>query len=163
MSATIEILEIYLSPAHVYVGHHGRAPGVEPMILVEEAECVAEKGLVGDRYFGHRLDYKGQITFFSREVFDELAESIPVGEEAAPSSTRRNVIVRGVDLNALIGKAFGFGGLRFEGTEECRPCYWMNQAVGDGAEERMQGQGGLRARILQGGILRPGTYPLEID
>jgi MOSC domain-containing protein YiiM len=56
-------------------------------------------------------------------------------------------------LSSLIGKQFELQGVRFEGTEECRPCYWMEQALGPGAEIWLKGRGGLRARILTSGIL----------
>ncbi len=67
---------------------------------------------------------------------------------------RRNVVVRGANLNALIGCEFELQGVRFLGTEECRPCYWMDQAVGPGAEAWLIGRGGLRAKILSDGWLR---------
>jgi hypothetical protein len=63
-------------------------------------------------------------------------------------------ITRGVDLNALIGNEFEVQGVRFRGTEECRPCYWMDQAFAPGAEKFLKGQGGLRATILTDGTLR---------
>ncbi|HYY13976.1 MAG TPA: hypothetical protein VE758_06040, partial [Chthoniobacterales bacterium] len=72
----------------------------------------------------------------------------------SPSLVRRNVIVRGVDLNGLIGENFEVQGVRFHGTGECRPCYWMNRAIASGAEEFLRGRGGLRATILSDGILR---------
>jgi MOSC domain-containing protein YiiM len=59
-----------------------------------------------------------------------------------------------VDLNELIGKQFELQGVQFEGVCECRPCHWMNTAIGPGAEDALRGFGGLRARILTGGILR---------
>jgi MOSC domain-containing protein YiiM len=67
---------------------------------------------------------------------------------------RRNVIVSDVDLNALIGKEFEVQGITFKGTEEAKPCYWMNQAFAEGAEKALMGNGGLRARILTDGVLR---------
>ena len=71
-----------------------------------------------------------------------------------PELTRRNVFTRGVDLDSLIGVEFEVQGVRFVGTEECRPCYWMNQAFGDDRVEAwLDGRGGLRARILTDGIL----------
>jgi MOSC domain-containing protein YiiM len=45
-------------------------------------------------------------------------------------------------------------GVRFLGTQESTPCYWMNQAFAEGAEEALKGHGGLRAKILSDGILR---------
>jgi MOSC domain-containing protein YiiM len=47
-------------------------------------------------------------------------------------------------------------GVRFAGVEECRPCYWMDQAVGPGADAWLRGRGGLRARIVSDGPLRLG-------
>jgi MOSC domain-containing protein YiiM len=123
------------------------------MIEVPTVECVAGRGLRGDRYFNHQENYKGQITFFSLEVFDELCGALQV-EGVCRSSVRRNVFTRGVDLNELIGKDFEVQGIRFHGTEESRPCHWMNRAVAPGTQEFLSGRGGLRARILSDGILR---------
>jgi MOSC domain-containing protein YiiM len=73
--------------------------------------------------------------------------------EKQPSLLRRNVLTRGIDLNTLIGMTFSIQGVVFEGTEECRPCYWMDTALAPGAEAALRGRGGLRARILEGGTL----------
>jgi len=64
---------------------------------------------------------------------------------------RRNVLTRGVDLPALIGREFELQGVRFVGTEECRPCYWMDHAIAPGAEAWLRGRGGLRARVVSDG------------
>jgi MOSC domain-containing protein YiiM len=75
--------------------------------------------------------------------------------ETTPAATRRNVITEGVDLNTLIGQEFEVQGVQFAGTEECRPCYWMNRAFGNEETEAwLRGNGGLRARILTDGFLR---------
>ena len=123
------------------------------MIEVRTIECMAGRGIQGDRYFGFKDDYKGQITFFSLEVFDELLRALQV-QDCSPTSVRRNVITRDVDLNELIGQDFEIQGVRFHGTQECRPCYWMDRAIAPGAEEFLKGRGGLRARILTNGELR---------
>jgi MOSC domain-containing protein YiiM len=120
---------------------------------VESVECVAGHGLRGDRFFKFKEDYKGQITFFSMDVLDELQRDLNL-PDAEPAATRRNAFVSGVDLNALVGKEFEVQGIRFAGTAECSPCYWMDQALGPGAEEWLKGRGGLRARILTDGTLR---------
>src|ERR1700675_5019364 len=130
----MEICHLFISSGHNFVGHHGREPDTHPMIEISEIECVAGRGLRGDRYFDFKDDYKGQITFFSLEVFDELCGSLEV-QGVSPTSVRRNVMTRGVDLNKLIGQDFEIQGVHFHGTQECRPCYWMDRAVGPGAEE----------------------------
>jgi MOSC domain-containing protein YiiM len=57
-------------------------------------------------------------------------------------------------LGSLIGNPFQVQEALFEGVEECRPCYWMDQAFGPGAEAFLKGRGGLRARIVGDGVLR---------
>ena len=149
----VEICHLYISPGHNFFGHHGRAPDDFPVIEVEEIECVAGHGIRGDRFFDYEPDYKGQITFFSLEVFAELCGALEL-QDCSPSRVRRNVMTRDVDLAALIGQEFEAQGVRFFGMGECRPCYWMNQAIGPGAEEFLRGRGGLRAKILTDGTLR---------
>jgi MOSC domain-containing protein YiiM len=153
MEAACHILAIYLSPGHNFFGRHNQTPLSHTLVSVAEAECVAGSGLKGDRFFKHKPGYKGQITFFSNEVFEALCKNLDIqGKE--PSVLRRNVLTRGIDLNALIGKTFAIQGVLFEGTEECRPCYWMDTALAPGAEAALRGRGGLRAKILEGGTLR---------
>jgi len=152
------IRHLFVSPGHSFRGHHGGPADLHPIVGVESIECVAGRGIVGDRYFDFKPDYKGQITFFEWEnltlMWDELGIEEPTRD---PSATRRNVIVAGIDLNSLIGVTFEIQGIRFAGTEECRPCRWMNTAIHERAEEWMKGRGGLRARILSSGWLRKGV------
>ena len=148
----VEISHLYISPGHNFFGHHGRQPDDFPTIEVSSIECVAGHGIRGDRFFDYDDDYKGQITFFSLDVFDQLRSKLRL-PRCSPGVTRRNVIVRGIDLNELIGGEFEVQGVRFRGTAECKPCYWMDTAIGPGAEKFLKGRGGLRARILTDGIL----------
>ena len=80
----------------------------------------------------------------------------------SPALVRRNAITQGVDLNELIGQEFEIQGVRFRGTEECRPCYWMDRAIAPGAEQFLNGRGGLRALILSDGTLRSAALGSEI-
>jgi MOSC domain-containing protein YiiM len=160
MSA-MEICHLFISTGHNFVGHHGREPDTHPMIETSEIECVAGHGIRGDRYFDFKDDYKGQITFFSLEVFDELCSALQIQPDS-PALARRNVIIRGVDLNELIEQEFEVQGVRFLGTEECRPCYWMDRVFAPGAQEFLKGRGGLRARILSDGSLRSTASVLAV-
>jgi MOSC domain-containing protein YiiM len=150
----MQIRHLFISPGHNYRGHHGKPPGEHPILEVDEVECVAGRGLVGDRFFDYKPEFKGQITFFAWEILQRLRAELGLAE-ATPAATRRNVITEGVDLNTLIGEEFELQGVRFAGTEECSPCYWMNRAFGnEETEEWLRGNGGLRARILTDGVLR---------
>jgi len=157
----VRIHAIYLSQGHNFRGRHGMDPDHHPVEDREAVECVAGRGLVGDRYFDYKENFKGQITFFSKEVFDDVCRTLGL-EDRSPSSLRRNVLIEGVDLNLLIGKRFEIQDVRFEGTQECAPCYWMDKALGNGAEVSLTGRGGLRARILSDGVLRRGDTRLVL-
>jgi hypothetical protein len=155
------IHQIFTSPGHNYFGHHGRPPGDFSLVPAERIECVAGQGIRGDRFFAYGEDYKGQITFFSREVFELMTREFGLTNKSA-GVLRRNLIVSGVDLNELIGCDFGLQGVHFRGMTECKPCYWMDTAVAPGAEKFLGGRGGLRARILSDGWLSVGEAHLEI-
>lgn len=148
------IRHLFISPGHNYFGHHEQPPGQHPVLERDEIECVAGRGIRGDRFFDYKENYKGQITFFAWEIFEQLRRELGL-PDAHPSGTRRNVITVGLDLNSLIGREFEIQGVRFFGVEECRPCYWMNNAFRhEQAEAWLKGNGGLRARILTDGLLR---------
>lgn len=150
-----ELLEIWISPGNDFRGHHGMARGEHGIESVSEVECVAGMGLKGDRYFGYKPDFKGQVTFFDADAVQAVRDEFH-RPDLSSGEFRRNLIVRGVDLAAWVGKRFRFQGIEFEGSEECRPCYWMDEAVAPGAEEFLKSRfrGGLRARILTDGRLR---------
>ena len=156
----ISIRHIFISPSHRYIGHEQGQPGAQEMQSVEQVECVAGQGLEGDRFFGFKEDYKGQVTFYAAEVFAAACEHVG-NAGCEPWAMRRNVMTEGVDLNTLIGREFEIGGVRFLGTEECSPCEWMDWAIGEGAKAFLRDRGGLRARILTSGTLRCGPARLD--
>jgi MOSC domain-containing protein YiiM len=144
---------IFVAAGHSYFGRHGRGSASHPIQEVNAAECVAGCGLRGDRFFGYKPDYKGQVTLFSREVFADMVKALNLGD-ASPAGLRRNLLVEGADLNELIGRQFELQGVLLEGMEECRPCYWMDEAFAPGTEAWLRDRGGLRCRILSDGWLR---------
>jgi MOSC domain-containing protein YiiM len=155
------IRQIFISSGHNYFGHHGQAPDDFPLVEVQEIQCIAGHGIRGDRFYDYRDNYKGQITFFSLEVFERLAAHFGLTEKSA-GILRRNVIVSGIALNELIGEEFVIQGVRLRGAAHCKPCYWMNQAVAPGAEDFLQGNGGLRAQILTDGTIAVGDARLVL-
>lgn len=163
MSRNIEltILHLFISPGHDFKGRHGKGRLNHGVQEVDSVECVAGRGLAGDRFLDFKEDFKGQITFFDQAVFEEVNAALDL-DELDVSQMRRNVVVSGADLNGLIGKEFVLQGVRFLGTEECAPCYWMNEAVGEGTESLMKGKGGLRCRILSSGTIKLGDSVLAV-
>jgi MOSC domain-containing protein YiiM len=149
----IRVLRLLISPGHNFFEHYGRPAGRHPVVEVDRIECVAGRGIRGDRFFDYKPDYKGQITFFSAEIFRQLQRELGA-VDADFSATRRNVLLEGADLDDFVGRQFEIQGVRFDGVEKCQPCYWMNNVIHPKAEAWLQDRGGLRARILTDGILR---------
>ena len=154
-SRQIRVARLFISPGHNFYGRPGQPPGEHALVERTEIQCVAGRGIEGDRFFDYKPDYKGQITFLSMEAFEAVCRKFGLTDKS-PGVTRRNVITVGADLNSLIGQEFTVQGVRFMGMEESKPCHWMNRAIAPGAEEALRGNGGLRARILSDGPLRAG-------
>jgi hypothetical protein len=157
-----EIRHLFISAGHNYFGQHGKPPGEHAIVEVARIQCVAGKGIAGDRFFDFKNQYKGQITFFEEEVYQDLCLQFGVWDRG-PEVFRRNVITRGVRLNELIGAEFEIQGVRLFGHEECRPCYWMDLAFTAGTEDALKGRGGLRTEILADGYLTRSGYPTSMN
>ena len=155
------IRQLFTSPGHNYFGHHGQPAEDYPLVEVPLIECVAGHGIRGDRFYDYRDNYKGQITFFSFEVFEKLTRHFGLTTKS-PGVLRRNVIVSGIDLNDLIGEEFSVQGVRFLGTGHCRPCYWLDHAFAPGTEDFLEGNGGLRAEIMTDGVIAGGEAQLVL-
>lgn len=162
----ITIEHIYISPGHNYFGKPKDGPGAHPTTDVEAVEVRTGRGLVGDRYYGVPAHYEAQVTFFAAEVFDALLAEFGRAD-LEPILTRRNVITRGVPLNALIGQEFtidaGDAPIKLLGTKPCSPCSWMDAMLAQGAHAFLRGRGGMRARILTNGTLKRGHATLTCE
>jgi MOSC domain-containing protein YiiM len=161
VNARVVIHHLFVSAGHNYFGRHGQGAGEHEIHDCTAIRCRAGWGIEGDRFYGYRPDYRGQVTFFSWEIFDQARRHFGKPHLAA-SAVRRNIVVEGLDLPALIGARFRLGGIEFLGSEESRPCYWMNEAVAAGAEQWLRGNGGLRARVLTDGELRRGEQSFAL-
>ena len=89
----VSITHLTLSPGHNYSGHHGREPDAHPIIEKDALECVAGRGIVGDRYFDFAENFKGQITFFDLAVFRNMIMLLGV-EDRRPTVVRAQCFSR---------------------------------------------------------------------
>jgi MOSC domain-containing protein YiiM len=130
---------------------HGERGG--PMRVVDDAELVAGEGLVGDRMAG--LGIPGtHVTFIGAEGIEAMVAETGIPLE--PHQTRRNVLVRGVDVPDLVGRRFQVGQAVCYGVKECHPCNHLESLTAPGVREGLSGRGGLRADVLTGGRIRVG-------
>lgn len=155
------IRHLFVSAGHNFFGHHGGPAGVHPTMPMQRLQCRAGRGIEGDRFFDYKPDYRGQITFFDYRVYDEIKRALH-RPQLQPDAFRRNVLVEGLDLPALMGVRFVLGEVEFEGCTESAPCHWMDQAVAPGAETWLKGRGGLRAKIRKDGSLSVGEVTFSL-
>ncbi len=132
-----------------------------PIVRVPHLHLIAHQGIVDDRYGrGEDHDPDREVTLMELEQVDYFRAQ--TGINVTPGDFRRNIIVRNVDLNALVGQTFQIGNTRLLGTELCEPCRSIGERLreGDWTPARivklMTGRGGLCARIISGGTLAEG-------
>ena len=124
----------------------------QAMQEIPVATLVADKGIQGDRYFGKKP--KQNVTLVQEEFLEEAADELGVSNRLGMS--RRNITVRGIALNDLIGKRFRSGEVELEGVSLCEPCQNMEKSIGSGAIAALSGRCGIRARVVRGGVIRAG-------
>jgi MOSC domain-containing protein YiiM len=128
--------------------HIGEREGGE-LRPVEHVRAWAGKGLEGDRYFNADGAGPGEaLTLVEDEVVTEVG--LPAG------STRRQVTVRGVRLNELIGRHFTVGGVLCFGVAICEPCSHLQEMTRPGIIKDLIHRGGLNADVLTDGTIRIG-------
>ncbi len=132
-----------------------------PMRSVESVRAVAGKGLEGDRYFGFPGDAKTkpgperELTLIESEAVEAAARDYKLRVD--PGAIRRNIVTRGIALNHLVGREFTVGAVRLRGVRLGEPCDHMETLSGvAGIRKALVHRGGLRAEILEGGIIRVG-------
>ena len=139
------------------------APAAEaPMQLVEQARALAGRGLEGDRYaagagtFSPRGAHKPgyELTLIAAEVVEELTARDAALDFA---STRRNVLTRGIDVNALVGRDFTIGDVHCRGLRLAEPCAHLERVAGPGLLRPLIHRGGVRVDILKDGTIRTGA------
>ena len=124
------------------------------LIEVDKVNVIPSKGLEGDHYKG--TSGKREVTLIQKEHLDAVA-SILKKENINPSLTRRNIVVGGINLQALKDQKFRIGDeVVLETTGMCHPCSRMEQNLGPGGYNAMRGHGGITTRVIRGGIIKNG-------
>jgi MOSC domain-containing protein YiiM len=127
----------------------------------EQIELIADSGIVGDRNFG-LSKWPGQTLIEAEEIEAFLDEH---GLPHDLTISRRNLVTRGVRLNALVGKEFQLGGVILRGVELCEPCSSLGERLyslmSPDVSPKMVIQsfmvkGGLRVDALTSGAIKIG-------
>lgn len=99
--------EIWSPPDIGFRSHHGMTQGAHGFETLSEIEGVADMSFKGDRYFGDKPAFKGQVTFLNADSLDAVREHSRQ-PDLSSSTFRRNLIVCGFELSAWMGKRFRF-------------------------------------------------------
>ena len=133
-----------------------------PVRLVPSARALAGRGLEGDRYAERagtftprRPGTRGyDLTLIEAEALDGLAAD---GVALPAAEARRNLVTRGIDLNALVGRRFRIGSVECVGQRLCEPCAHLERLTTRGVLRGLIHRGGLRADVLTGGTITTGA------
>ena len=129
---------------------------------VERVEVLTGQGPVGDRYFALEPREPGEgddLTLIAAEALEGLAAD--TGIELSAAESRRNVLTRGIDVNALVGRRFVVGDVECVGVELCEPCNHLQALTQPGVLRGLVHRGGLRADVLRGGTIAVGDAVFE--
>ncbi len=122
-----------------------------PLRELRQVQAIEDRGLEGDRH--QRRGSARQVTLIQKEHLDSIAAFL--GRVSIdPQLTRRNLVVRGVNLLALKGKRFKVGESVLEYSGDCHPCSRMEDNLGTGGYNAMRGLGGITAKVIKSGKIR---------
>ncbi len=138
----------------------------EPMISVPEIRAIAGCGIEGDRYCREagtfsRKSPSNQVTLIEMEALDAVARDY--GLAIAAEELRRNVLTCGMALNHLVGRKFAIGGVLLRGLRLCEPCSHLEKLTGKQMIKALRHRGGLRAAILNDGMIKVGDIITETN
>lgn len=151
-----QLVAIYIAPR-----------AAAPMCGMDQVRAVPGQGLQGDRYFdgGGTFTEPGNA---DREVTLVESEAIEAAQREyeltfAPHDTRRNLVTRDVALNHLVGREFRVGGVTLRGLRLCEPCGHLEKLTQAGIKKALIHRGGLRAQVVEGGLLTVGDVIRSAD
>jgi MOSC domain-containing protein YiiM len=134
---------------------HLGAPRTPELWTVESVRAFAGKGLEGDRHFHEEGAKPGQaLTLVEAEAIEDVG--LPSG------GARRQVTVRGVRLNDLVGKRFRVGAVECYGVELCEPCQHLEAMTRPGIIKALVHRAGINADILTDGTISVGDEISEL-
>ncbi len=169
----VEIVALHVSPVHAYEGRPGDGPRPDPHGGGRDRiEVRAGHGAVGDRYAGRPAHRQAAVTLIAVEALEHVAAVLGLPAVPDPLLTRRTIVLRGADVDALArtrdrpGAEFGLdsgdGPVRFRAHRPANPCAWLDVVLAPGAFRAMRGRGGVRCEPLSDGVLRRGPAVLEV-
>ncbi|WP_298802681.1 molybdenum cofactor biosysynthesis protein [uncultured Pseudokineococcus sp.] len=171
---SVEVVLLLASPEHHYFGRPRDGAPHPPSAALPRVDVVVGKGVVGDRFFGRAAHIDAAVTLMAVEALEGVARDLglPGAEQPGggldPRLPRRNVVLRGAPVDALVGadlaldcREAGGGVVRLAGRRPAAPCAWMDEVLAPGAHAALRGRGGLRCVPTSSGALVVGPAELR--
>ena len=124
----------------------------ENTFYINQAILNKNKGIVNDRYYGNFKNSYEQVTFIESEKIDDFNKKIK--KKLDYKDFRRNIITTGINLNKLLNKKIQINNVVLKIHQLCQPCrYLQNKLSVDNLVKLLTNKGGVRAEIVQSGII----------
>ncbi len=122
---------------------------------VNSIDLIANKGIVGDRYFKDFSDPMSQLTLIESENIDDYNRRYNLNIDYL--DFRRNIITKDIKLNNYVDKKILIGKVEVEVIDLCRPCRFLQEKLNkNNIIKEFLRKGGLRCRILSSGTIKVG-------
>ena len=160
----VEVVGLLAAPGHRWDGRPDAALADGAVDRRGRLEVRAGHGIVGDRYAGRPAHRDAAVTVLAAEGVEALAAELGV-TAPDPLLARRNVVLRGAEVEALRGHEFsldcGEGEVWLRGGRPANPCAWLDVVLGPGFHRGLRGRAGIRCAALSDGVLRLGPAVLR--
>ena len=124
----------------------------ESTIYVNQAILKRNKGIINDRYYENFTKKYEQVTLIESEKINDFNNNIK--SKFNYKDFRRNIITTGIDLNKMINKKIQINNVVLKIHQLCQPCrYLQNKLSVDNLVKLLTNKGGVRAEIVQSGII----------
>lgn len=139
---------------------------------IREAMLVTGRGIVGDRYYNGTGTYSPkpdvrEVTLIEQEALDALSRNDPPLQggpiNLLPGDHRRNLTVRGVPLNHLVGRRFRVGDTILRGGRLNFPCKYLEELLSLPVYLPLYNRSGLNCGVEKGGTIRQGDVIEVLD
>lgn len=124
---------------------------------VESVELRENHGIVGDAHAG---DWHRQVSLLATESIDKMRK---LGLDVSAGDFAENITTSGIELVSLpIGTRLQLGETLLEVTQIGKECH-TRCAIYDQAGDCVMPKEGIFAKVISGGIIRPGDLLREPD
>ncbi|MBI3872485.1 MAG: MOSC domain-containing protein [candidate division Zixibacteria bacterium] len=139
-------------PTGTVVSIHRVRQNGDPAESLQEIAVREDFGLEGDYRSGPGKSR--QLTLIGLEGLAAAARVL--GRPVPEGASRRQIVVRGIDLRVLLGQKLQVGSILVSVEHDCHPCGRMDETIGPGGQAALEGRSGVTCRVLSGGLLKVG-------